>query len=188
MKFKQLLKQNHLSIYMLAKKANIPYMTINDLVNGRTNFANMSLKNAIAISKVLKMDVYSLMEIEDARFKNFRYFRNTVLSALKRDSVDLFIQKLISEKQIGNYYNNGLISQALYLIALLDYLCRISGKPLYLDKYKRCRKKKLEKPLFVGGDIIHFDTIDEAEETLKIKVIPEFADFNIIESDVFNVA
>ena len=58
MKFKQLLKQNHLSIYMLARKANIPYMTINDLVNGRTNFANMSLKNAIAISKVLKMDVF----------------------------------------------------------------------------------------------------------------------------------
>ena len=41
--------------------------------------------------------------------------------------------------------------------------------------------------IVVGGDSIQFNSIEEAEETLQIKVIPEFAQFNFIEDNVFNV-
>ena len=188
MTFEELLKQKNISIYMLAKKSDIPYTTINDLVHGRTNIANMSLKNAISIANVLDVNVYELLNIQCVQLIDFRYFRNTILSSLKRDGANSFIQRIISEKLIDFYYKNNGLDRTLYLLALLDYLCRIKERPIYTKRYNSYRKLKLKRPLFVGGDSITFNSVEEAEQELGITVIPEFGKFNIIEEDVFNVA
>ena len=187
MTFKQLLQSKNITGYQLSKKTNIPYTTICDLINGKTNIRNVSLKNAILIADFLSVDVRLLNELDPIEFIDFRYFRNNTLHELKRYGPHAFVAIIIKEKAIDYYYKNEGYSYAYYLLALIDYLCRITNQPIYTLRYNDIRKEKLEKAFFVGGGLIHFNTIEEAEESIGIKVIPEFAKYNIIENDVFNV-
>lgn len=188
MNFKDLLLEKNVTGYALAKTTNIPYTTISDLINGKTSIQNVSLKHAISISKYLKVNVETLAKLESPKLVDFRYFRNNVLSALKREGSQRFIQQVIKKKEIDYYYKNNGKEYAFYLLALIDYLCRINKNPIYDIRYNELRKEKLKKPFFVGSDLISFTSIDDAEKKLGIVVIDEFKRFNLIEGDVFNVA
>ena len=188
MKFKELLNNKNITGYALSKATRIPYTTINDLINGRTIIQNISLKHAILISDYLEIDLITLSKIETVDFIDFRYFRNNILQELKRLGPKDFFHLTIREKQVDYYYKNNGKEYAYYLLALIDYLSRKYGIPKYNKRYNDLRKEKLQNPFFVGSQIITFNTIEEAEEKLKIQVIPEFKKFNIIEEDVFNVA
>ena len=188
MNFKELLKTKNISGYTLSKITNIPYTTISDLMNGKTNVKNISLKHALSIADCLRINVRFLSELDNPEFVDFRYFRNEYLNELKREGFEEFVAKIIKGKIIDYYYKNDGKDRALYLLALVDYLSRINNKPIYQNRYNQLRKQKLDKPLFVGSDLINFDSIEEAEDALKIKVIPEFKNMNIIEEDVFDVA
>ena len=188
MTFKELLKEKNITGYELSKRSGIPYSTISDLINGKTYIGNVTIKNGISIANALNMDVEDLAVLDAERFVEFIYFRNETLNELKRSGIETFVDEIIKAKEIDYYYKNGGYPYAYYLLALIDYLCRIDDRPIYTKRYNNIRKERLEKAFFVGSDIIHFDTIEEAEKEIGIKVIPEFAKFNIIEEDVFNVA
>lgn len=188
MTFKQLINSKNISSYKLAKDTKIPYMTISDLLNCKTNIKNISLKHALVLADYLGINIRSLASLESAPLVGFRYFRNNTLSDLKRRGHESFINYIFSSKAIDYYYKNDGLDRALYLLALVDYLYRIDDKPINTTRYNKLRKLKLEKPLFVGGDSISFNTIEEAEKELGFKAINEFKKYNIIEEDVFNVA
>lgn len=188
MTFKELLKAKGITSYALAKNTGIPYTTINDLVNGKTIIQNTSLKHALLIADCLDIDVRELTNIEAHTPIEFRYFRNNLLSELKRTTPQMFTDHIIKSKIIDYYYKNGSVEYALYLLALIDCLARLNNEPVYNQRYNELRKKRLTAPFFVGSDLIHFDKIEDAEKELNIEVIPEFKKFNIIEGDIFNVA
>ena len=188
MNFKGLLEKKNVSGYALAKNTGIPYTTINDLINGRTIIQNVSLKHALVISDYLNIDIRKLNGLSTTEQIDFRYFRNNLLSALKREQPDIFVKKIIAKKEIDYYYKSNAKEYAFYLLALIDYLCRISNKPVYSERYNSLRKERLQQPFFVGSKLFKFGSIKEAEDKLKITVIPEFKKFNIIEEDIFNVA
>lgn len=188
MNFRDLLAKKNTTGYALAKNTGIPYTTINDLINGKTIIQNVSLKHAILIADYLKVDVRSLMNLETAEPIEFRYFRNNVLHNLKRLGAVDFIDKITREKQIDFYYKNDSKEYAYYLLALIDYICDTYQLPVYSKRYNELRKEKLDQPYFVGSRLVKFNTIEEAEKKLQIKVIPEFKKYNIIEEDIFNVA
>lgn len=188
MTFKELLKEKNITGYQLSKRSGVPYTTISDLINGKTYIGNMTIKNGIAIADVLNMDVEDLAVLDPEEFVEFIYFRNETLNELKRRGIETFIDEIIKTKEIDYYYKNGGYPYAYYLLALIDYLCRINKIPIYTKRYNNIRKERLDKAFFVGSELIHFDTIEEAEKAIGITVIPEFAKFNIIEEDVFNVA
>ena len=106
---------------------------------------------------------------------------------LKREGNEAFIQRIIKEKTIDYYHKNNGNVYALYLLALIDYLCRIDNKEVYKSRYNAIRKETLNDPFFVGSNLVSFKSIEEAEEQLNIKVIPEFKKYNIIEDNVFNI-
>ena len=186
--FKELLEKKNITGYALSKNTGIPYTTINDLINGKTVIQNISLKHAVAISECLDVDLLSLNKLETMSFPDFRYFRNNVLHDLKRLGPKDFVYKITREKLIDYYYKNDGKPYAYYLLALIDYLCNLFQIPKYERRYNELRLEKLEHPFFVGSKIINFNSIEEAEKELKMKVIPEFKKFNIIEVEVFNVA
>ena len=188
MTFKELLIEKNITGYCLAKHTNIPYTTINDLINGKTIVQNITFKHALAISDFLKIDIRELSKIETFVPIEFRYFRNNLLNDLRRIGELEFINSIIKNKEIDFYYKNKAYKYAYYLLALIDYLCRISNKPKYTNRYNDLRKEKLEKPYFAGSELIVFESIEEAKKELSIEIIPEFAMFNIIEENVFNVA
>lgn len=188
MTFKELLQEKKVTGYALAKNTGIPYTTINDLINGRTIVQNISLKYALLIADYLRIGIRSLNRLTTASPIEFRYFRNNLLHKLKSEGAATIIEEIIKGKDIDYYYKNNSKEYAYYLLALIDYLCRMNNCPIYSKRYNDLRKEKLNKPFFVGSDLIHFDSIEEAEKNLNIEVIPEFKNFNIIEENVFNVA
>ena len=187
MNFKELLEKKKVNGYLVSVNTGIPYMTINDLMNGKTSIQNVTLKHAIKIADYLNISVEKLAKLDNPKFIEFRYFRNNTLHYLKSLGAEPFIKKIINAKEIDYYYKNDGKKYAYYLLALLDYLCRYNNLPKYQDRYNKIRKEKLDKPLFVGGDIFKFDTVEEAEKEFNITVIPEFKKYNIIEGNVFNV-
>ena len=140
------------------------------------------------IKKQVTININDLEKPNNGPFIDFRYFRNNLLSELKRNDQVSFIESIIEKREIDYYYKNNGKEYALYLLALIDYLCRINKIPVYTKRYNDLRKEKLEKPFFVGGNSLSFTTIEEAEQSLQITIIPEFKRFNIIENDIFNVA
>ena len=134
------------------------------------------------------MDPGKLLELTTVELIDFRYFRNNVLHDLKRTDPQTFVNRLISRKEIDFCMKNNGLDRALYLLALIDYLCKEYNLIVNHNRYSSLRKEKLSKPLFPGSDLIHFDSIEQAEKELGITVIPEFKAFNIIEEDVWNVA
>ena len=188
MNLRELITDKNITIYGLCKETGIPYTTINDLVNNKTSIQNIYLKHAYKIAKALNVSIEYLIELETPVFIEFRYFRNNVLHELKAKGDICFINEIIKNKEIDYYYKNDGKEYALYLLALIDYLSRLNNIPIYEKRYNNLRKEKLDKPFFVGSDLITFSSVDEAEEMLKIEVIPEFRKFNIIEEDVYNVA
>ena len=188
MTFKELLLSRNLSGYRLSKSTGIPYMTINDLVNGKTSIENVSLKNARAICSFINIDINQLLDLDSIVLPEFRYFRNNLLSELKRVGHISFINEVIRSKSIDYYYKNNGKEYALYLLALTDYLSKSYNVPIYHKRYNALRKQKLDKPFFVGSNLIKFDSIGDAEKALHQKVINEFKKYNIIEVDVSNVA
>ena len=188
MKFKDLLEKKKCTGYELAKNARIPYSTINDLINGRTIVQNISLKHALAISDYLDIDIRELNKLENNVPIDFRYFRNNLLSDLKRNDPVALANKIIKDKEIDYYYKNNAKAYAYYLLALIDFIFRKHNLPVFNKRYNTLRQEKLDKPFFIGSKIVSFETIEEAEEKLGIQVLPEFRRFNIIEEDVMNVA
>lgn len=188
MTLKQTLINKKISTYTLAKNTKIPYSTICDLVNGRTNIQNISLKYGLAIANYLNMEPEDLLTLTTVELIDFRYFRNNLLHDLKRTDPKVFVNRLISRKEIDFCVKNNGLDRALYLLALIDYLCRQYQIDINPNRYSALRKEKLDKPLYPGSDLIQFETIEEAEKQLGITVLPEFRAFNIIEEDVWNVA
>ena len=186
--FKKLLERKKISGYALSKGTGIPYTTVCDLINGKTSVKNISLKNAILISDFLKISIIDFARLESVELIAFRYFRNNTLSELKRMGYKGFIEKVLNSKEIDFYYKNNGLDRALYLLALIDYLCRIHKKPIYTKRYNDLRKEKLDSVCFIDNDLFSFTSIEEAERELRIHVIPEFKKFNIVEEDVFHVA
>ena len=100
--------------------------------------------------------------------------RNLVINTLK-------------ENKIRDLYNKRLYPEALYLLAMLDYLSRENGLPICTN-YDDIRACRLKKPVFPNS-VIALSLVDaSAFSKAEKNAIPEFKRFNIIEADVRNIA
>ena len=91
-------------------------------------------------------------------------------------------------KEIRKLYDKKWYPEALYLLAMLDYLSRVNDVPI-CTRYNDIRAQRLSKLLFPVGVLLSSDVLksDEPIQRAKKEAIPEFLRFNIIESGVRNV-
>lgn len=71
-----IIKTQGISKYKLAKQSNIPYATLNDICNGKTNLGKCSAETLYRLSKSLNIPMESLIEediIKSEREKSFEY-------------------------------------------------------------------------------------------------------------------
>ncbi len=188
MEFKELLTKKEISAYALAKEAGVPYSCVADLCTGKTATKNLSLEKACAIAKVLKIEPTELLALSHKDNVPFRYFRSNTLHELKRVGDNKFVSEVIRKRDIDYWNKNGELAKALYLLALIDHLCLVNGKPVYDKRFNALRRKKLDNPFFVGGKSNMFPSITEAEKAMGRIAMPDFAKYNIIEVDVRDVA
>ena len=99
-----------------------------------------------------------------------------------------FIIETLETDEIRKLYKRRWYREALYLLAMIDYLSRMNSLPVCTN-YNDIRSQKLEKPYFPAGIVVSYAaTGDESiKEKALANAIPEFMRFNIVESEVRNV-
>lgn len=187
-----LLEKENMSRYRLSKESGVAMTTITDICSGKAELDKCAAGTLYKIAKVLGVTVDLLLE-NNATHKmdyrcSFETFKSNTCHKVK-DMGDLeFIVETLEADRVRKLYEKSWYREALYLLAMVDYLSRINGLPL-CENYNDIRSKKLEKPSFSSGIIISYAiTGDERiKEEAIANAIPEFLRFNIVEGEIRDV-
>lgn len=119
---------------------------------------------------------------------DFDLFKSNVCHRLKELGNTEFLIDILESGIIRQYYDKQWYPEALYLLAMLDYLSRVNEVVLCTD-YDDLRSKKLQETVFPSSVIAQ--ALVTGDETVKSKAIeesiPEFIRFNIVEKDIRDV-
>ena len=124
---------------------------------------------------------------EERRRLSFELFKSNTCHMVK-DMGDIpFIIQLLETNQIRKLYEKKWYPEALYLLAMLDYLSRENQVPICTN-YNDIRTAKLQRTVYPSSVVILCKTLksDAPKEECYRMAIPEFLRFNIVESDVRN--
>lgn len=119
---------------------------------------------------------------------DFDLFKSNVCHRLKEHGNTEFLIDILESGIIRQYYDKQWYPEALYLLAMLDYLSRVNEEVLCTD-YDDLRSKKLQETVFPSSVIAQ--ALVTGDETVKSKAIeesiPEFIRLNIVEKDIRDV-
>ena len=183
-----LMEQKHISQYRLAQKTGIPYMTLNDICNGKTRLEKCSAETIYKLAKGLNVTMEKLLEPTLIHRPTFDLFRSNVCHALKRLGDFDFIVDELKKDEITTYYEREWFPECFYLLAMVDYISRINNIPL-CDKYDNIRQMRLKNVIYPSSLIVLAKAKDDESilEDAKNNSIPEFINFNIVENEVRDV-
>lgn len=187
-----LLEKENMSRYRLSKESGVAMTTITDICSGKADLDKCAAGTLYRIAKVLGVTVDSLLENNSAERLDYRcsfetFKSNTCHHVKDMGDIDFIIETLEAD-EIRKLYERSWHREALYLLAMVDYLSRMNGLPICTN-YNDIRSQKLEKPYFPEGVVVSYAaTGDESiKEEALANAIPEFMRFNIVESEVRNV-
>ncbi len=194
MNLNQMLEQKNITKYRLWKESGVPQATISDICTGKTRIEKCSAETIYRIAKVLDVSMESLIAPavrsmdEERNRPSFEIFKSNTCHRVK-DLGDIpFVIELLQTNQIRKLYEKKWYPEALYLLAMLDYLSRENNIPI-CKNYNDIRSAKLKQRVYPSSVIILCKTMNSdapKEECIRL-AIPEFLRFNIVESEVRNV-
>ena len=169
MSLNEALAKKNITKYRLWKESGVPQATISDICTGKTKIEKCSAETIYRIAKVLDVSMESLIAPAD-------------LGDIP------FIIQLLQSNQIRELYEKKWYPEALYLLAMLDYLSRENNVPI-CKNYNDIRNSKLQTLIYPSSVVILCQTMksDEPKKEIIRMAIPEFLRFNIVESEVRNV-
>lgn len=194
MSINELLLQKNITKYRLHKESGVPQATISDICSGKTSIEKCSAETIFRIAKVLNVSMESLIAPavqranEDRRRPSFELFKSNTCHMVK-DMGDIpFIIQLLETNQIRKLYEKKWYPEALYLLAMLDYLSRENNVPV-CKNYNDIRVAKLQRLVYPSSVVLLCKTLksNAPKEECYRMAIPEFLRFNIVESEVRNV-
>lgn len=173
------------SLYRLSKDSGIPYATLRDLRDSKTDGGKISAVTACRLAQTLGISTDELMAPYLKKRIAFTQYKSNVCHELKSLGDIEFIKMTLKMGNVCSYFELGWYPEALYLVAMVDYLSRIHGIPLYTgyEKYRHCR---LDEDIYPAG-IICLDAAcgnNNAKNKAYAEAIPEFKRFGIIEGDI----
>lgn len=189
MDFSDLLEYEGISMYECSKRSGIPYSTLSDIIKKKTPIDNVSSKHLHALAKALDRtmdDLYSYMHIPERT--SFETFKSQVRHEVKLLGDIDFINETLDTDMINKYWKWEWFCEAFYLLAMLDYLCRINNIGLS-SKYDNIREYSLPETVY-PMDINLAAKIDrrlDIREKAMRESIPEFIKYNIVEKEIRNV-
>ena len=183
-----LLQQKKMTKYRLSKISGVPFTTISEITTGKTKIKNCTGDTLYRLAKSLEVSIEDLLAESMEYRQSFEAFKSSICHRVKdMGDLDFIIGTLESDK-IRELYNKHWYLESLYLLAMIDFLCRENDIPVCTN-YNDLRKMKFSKPIYpvgvivmsscLGNDNIKYDSIRNA--------IPEFIRFNIVENEVRNV-
>ena len=194
MSLNEVLERKRITKYRLWKESGVPQATISDICTGKTKIEKCSAETIFRIAKVLDVSMESLIAPavqrmdEDRKRPSFDIFKSNVCHQVK-DLGDIpFIIQLLQSNQIRELYEKKWYPEALYLLAMLDYISRENNVPI-CKNYNDLRSCRLQKMIYPSSVAILCKAMnsDKPKKEIIRMAIPEFLRFNIVESDVRNV-
>lgn len=190
----ELLAQQGLSKYRLSQKSGVAQTTIADICSGRAQIEKCSAGTLYRISKVLGVTMESLVEsamkeTDDLERRiSFDVFKSNVCHIVKDKGDIEFIVETLESNEIRRLYNKKWYPEALYLLAMVDYLSRENDVPL-CKNYSDIRSCRLQTPLYPASLVLTSEALktEKYKEESRAHAIPEFMRHNIVESEVRNV-
>lgn len=184
-----MLKERDITKYRLSKESGVPQATINDICSGKAEIDKCTAGTLYRIAKVLGISIEDILESNISQYRpSFEVFKSNICHRVK-DLGDLdFIANILKTDEVFTLYKKNWYREALYLLAMLDYLSDENGLP-YCTRYDRLRMQKLKDPIYPIG-VITASKVMGSEEPLRTaekNSLPQFKRFNIIESEVRNV-
>jgi len=118
----------------------------------------------------------------------FDIFKSNVCHEVKELGDKKFLIELLSSRRIFELWEKDWYPEALYLLAMLDYLSRINEIPICVE-FDEMRECKLEETVYPLGVLTLSSLAENNAAKLKSvsEAIPEFLKFNIVESMVKDV-
>lgn len=186
----QLLEQKKVSKYRLWKDSGVPQSTISDICTGKTSIEKCSAETIFRLAKALDVSMEALIApaVEEKNRPTFETFKSSVCHRVK-DMGDIpFLIETLSHDDVRKLYRKKWYPEALYLLAMIDYLSRVNDVPLCTN-YNDLRRARLEKTLYPAGVMTMCATLQSTvpREKCLEKAIPEFLRFNIVECEVRDV-
>ena len=119
---------------------------------------------------------------------SFDIFKSSVCHMV-HDMGDMdFIIDTLETDRIRKLYQKRWYPEALYLLAMVDYLSRENDLPL-CNAYNDLRAARLHEPIYPSSVVVMSIAAgsDQPKKDSYANAIPEFRRFNIVESEVRNV-
>ena len=184
----KLLKEKNITKYRLSKDSGIPYSTISDICSGKTSLEKCSAETVYKLSRILDVSMEQLLEQYLLPRASFELYRSNLCHYVKEKGDIEFVIEVLEHNDIRTYYQRKWYPECFYLLAMLDYLSRVNNIPLCTD-YNDLRTCKLSEPIYPLS-VIAASAVspnEQIKETALKNSIPEFARFNIIETEVRDV-
>lgn len=186
----QLLEQKKVSKYRLWKDSGVPQSTISDICTGKTRIEKCSAETIFRLAKALGVSMEDLITsaMEEKDRPAFELFRSNVCHRVKDMGDVPFLIDALSNDFVKKLYNKKWYPEALYLLAMIDYISRVNDVPLCTN-YDDLRKIKLENTIY-PTDVTMLCTAlhtDAPKKQCMQTAIPEFLRFNIVECEVRDV-
>ena len=184
-----LLQEKKITKYRLAKLSGVSQTTINDICNGKVNIKNCTGETLYRLAKVFGVSVESLLSESMESRPAFEIFKSNICHYVKDMGDKDFIKEIIQSDVIIKYLEKRWYREALYLLAMVDFLCKENGLPLY-ESYAELRSVKLSDVIYPSGILIMCAALksEAPKKECLNDAIPEFMRHNIVENEVRNIA
>lgn len=182
--FKDYLKEKNLSVYKLSEMSNVPYTTLNELINGKKKITDCKIKTIESIANALNCSIETLLKLlngknmvlsntwEDNKDKKF-YFPIVV----KNDNYDCQRIHPLKQRIVDEVYNyikdNVMIEKVIIFGSAINVRCNnksdvdiaIKVKEEYFNKESKNNiSEDIQEICDYNSDIIWLNTIDEKSQ------------------------
>jgi transcriptional regulator with XRE-family HTH domain len=188
MNINDLLKEQKMSKYRLSIMSGATLSTVGEITTGKSKIENCTGANLYRIAKALGVTMEDLLADSMEYRHGFDTFKSNVCHRVHdMGDMDFIIETLETDK-IRKLYQRQWYPEALYLLAMVDYLSRENDLPL-CNAYNDLRAARLREPVYPSSVIVMSIAADsdQPKKDSYADAIPEFRRFNIVEGDIRNV-
>lgn len=131
-----LLEKEKMSRYRLSKESGVAMTTITDICSGKADLDKCTAGTLHKIARVLNVTVDLILENNSADNEDYRcsfetFKSNTCHHVKDMGDIDFIIETLETD-EVRKLYERRWCREAMYLLAMIDYLSRMNDVPMYL--------------------------------------------------------
>lgn len=178
-----------MNLHQCSERSSVPYTTLRQLAFGKSDIRRCRAMTLRRLSLALGMPM------EDILRPYMRWgfdgvpweaYKSRIQHMLKWMGDREFIRDAVKNIVPAYYFMRGHAAECLYLVAMVDYVCRENGISPF-EGFEPFRKMKFAEPIYPADAIMAQTLGIEIGREIEENAIPEFVRHNIIEGDVRDV-